>query len=276
MKTILLSVCLLVLSAKANCQNLNGPQLLEKAINFHDPQGNWNSFNGTLHITMETPNNSNRDTEVLINLPEEYFHAIAKRDSVTTKYVINKGECIISISDSLRIAKAKTKPNRSHCETSNLYKDYYTYLYGLPMKLKDQGTIIHDKVNRQSFKGIGELGIFRPGRQHHAGDVDDAGDPRRPGFGQRRGRHAAAGMADDRDPTGDSALQPIDQLHQVIDLIGEGDGGARDVRQVRRAPRQVDGMRDMARGLQPRCHRVPHPAALPGAVYQNDMHGCSL
>ena len=153
MRIILLYVCLLAFSINANCQNLNGAQLLEKAINFHDPQGNWDSFNGTLNITMETPDNSNRDTEVVINLPEEYFHAIVKRDSITTKYLVNKGECIISKSDSLRIAKAKTKPKRTHCETSHLYKDYYTYLYGLPMKLKDKGTIIHDKVERQDFKG---------------------------------------------------------------------------------------------------------------------------
>jgi hypothetical protein len=32
-------------------------------------------------------------------------------------------------------------------------KNYYTYLYGLPMKLKDPGTLIDPKVERRSFKG---------------------------------------------------------------------------------------------------------------------------
>jgi len=31
-------------------------------------------------------------------------------------------------------------------------KNYYTYLYGLPMKLKDSGTIINEKVKREIFK----------------------------------------------------------------------------------------------------------------------------
>jgi len=34
-----------------------------------------------------------------------------------------------------------------------LYKNYYTYLYGLPMKLKDPGTIISKTVVTQNFKG---------------------------------------------------------------------------------------------------------------------------
>ena len=34
-----------------------------------------------------------------------------------------------------------------------MYKDYYTYLYGLPMKLKDPGTIIQEKIERKMFKG---------------------------------------------------------------------------------------------------------------------------
>ncbi len=32
-------------------------------------------------------------------------------------------------------------------------KNYYTYLYGLPMKLKDQGTLIDPKVYQKTFKG---------------------------------------------------------------------------------------------------------------------------
>jgi hypothetical protein len=34
-----------------------------------------------------------------------------------------------------------------------MYKNYYTYLYGLTMKLKDEGTIIDQKVVKKIFKG---------------------------------------------------------------------------------------------------------------------------
>ena len=35
----------------------------------------------------------------------------------------------------------------------SMMKDYYTYLYGLPMKLKDPGTIVDPKVTKKRFKG---------------------------------------------------------------------------------------------------------------------------
>ena len=39
------------------------------------------------------------------------------------------------------------------CDRANLYKNYYTYLYGLPMKLEDAGTNLNDNVEKKTFKG---------------------------------------------------------------------------------------------------------------------------
>ena len=134
-------------------QNLKGSELLDKAIEYHDPNSNWQTFNGTLNVTMETPKNPKRESEIIINLPEESFNVTAKRDTVLSIYTIKKGKCIMTAADSLRIANLKEKPKRSHCETASLYKNYYTYLYGLPMKLKDEGTIVNEKVEQKNFKG---------------------------------------------------------------------------------------------------------------------------
>lgn len=153
MKKIILYFLLFYFSLNNFAQNLSGQELLNKAIAYHDPNGNWNSFNGMLNITMETPENSNRDSEVQINIPEELFKLKSTRDSTTTTYYLNKGNCLISKKDSIRITQAKTKPKRSHCEMTELYKNYYTYLYGLPMKLKDPGTILNNHVKLAPFKG---------------------------------------------------------------------------------------------------------------------------
>jgi hypothetical protein len=48
--------------------------------------------------------------------------------------------------------EVKKKQNLT-CDRANMYKNYYSYLYGLPMKLKDPGTIIHKQVNLDKFKG---------------------------------------------------------------------------------------------------------------------------
>lgn len=40
-----------------------------------------------------------------------------------------------------------------NCERAKMFKNYYIYLYGWPMKLKDKGTIINQKVTTKTCKG---------------------------------------------------------------------------------------------------------------------------
>ncbi|GGZ84397.1 DUF6503 family protein [Algibacter mikhailovii] len=153
MKKLILFVLLISISSKSFCQSLTAQELLNKSIAYHDPNNAWHTFKGTLEVTMEIPNKSNRDSKINIDLAHEYFNLITKRDSAIVTYTHKKGECIISKNDSIRISMQKEKPKRSHCEMTELYKNYYTYLYGLPMKLKDPGTIISEEVKHKTFKG---------------------------------------------------------------------------------------------------------------------------
>ena len=137
-------------------QEITGNELLAKAIQFHDPENNWSTFAGTLLVTMETPNQSPRISKITINLPNEYFRVRATRDSISTIYELDKKKCSTS-TIGLQFKKELTeeewkKKIEEDCKKANLYKNYYTYLYGLPMKLKDKGTIIHQKVEKRKFK----------------------------------------------------------------------------------------------------------------------------
>ena len=153
MKTNILSSVFLLVFITAFSQNLTGAQLLDNALEYHDPNNNWSTFVGELNVTMETPNNPNRYTEIKINLPEEYFYSKATRDTITTEFVLDKDNCEIFFNGSTNFSEEIAKKNRLSCERANMYKNYYTYLYGLPMKLKDNGTIIHEDVERKTFKG---------------------------------------------------------------------------------------------------------------------------
>jgi hypothetical protein len=148
-----LTLLIFFLSITCSYAQLTGNQLLEKAIQYHDPNGNWETFNGTLFITMETPNRPNRDSEIKINLPEQYFYVKAAQGGKVTEYAIHKGDCSIAFNGSSNPSEEVKKENNLSCDRANLYKNYYTYLYGLPMKLKDEGTQIDPKVERKTFKG---------------------------------------------------------------------------------------------------------------------------
>ncbi|SDR68744.1 hypothetical protein SAMN04515667_0294 [Formosa sp. Hel1_31_208] len=153
MKYLTLIVIALLSFQSGFGQELSGTELLKKAIKYHDPNGQWSSFNGQLQVVMETPNNPNRHSKIKINLPKDYFCVSATRDTINTEYTVDHGACSIKLNGSEAISEAEQKMYNLSCDRATLYKNYYTYLYGLPMKLKDEGTIIHDAIERRTFKG---------------------------------------------------------------------------------------------------------------------------
>ncbi|NND88565.1 MAG: hypothetical protein HKM28_04895, partial [Flavobacteriaceae bacterium] len=128
-------------------------ELLEKTIQYHDPNGNWENFEGILEVTMEVPEGSNRYSKIHIDRTADYFQVEATRDSITTTYTLDKGKCEIALNGQSDLAESVLETHQLSCERANMYKNYYTYLYGLPMKLKDAGTIIDPEVTKQKFKG---------------------------------------------------------------------------------------------------------------------------
>ncbi|WP_321826241.1 DUF6503 family protein [Maribacter dokdonensis] len=152
MKYVLLSVFLLhgVLNY---AQEITGTQLLERAIAYHDPENNWSSFKGKMLIEMENPKSSPRSTVIEMKMPHNYFKSTVKKDNYTIESELDNGECTLKLNGSTSIfPKIKDSLNIS-CDRAKMMKNYYTYLYGLPMKLKDPGTIIDNNVVKKTFKG---------------------------------------------------------------------------------------------------------------------------
>ena len=147
--TVALCICLPLL---VTGQQLTAKQLLDNSIAYHDPEGKWESFKGDFAVEMTTPNSSVRRSEISIDLKGEYFKVDATRDSITTSYTVDKTLCTMAyngkVLDSLEAAEKKMS-----CDRATLYKNYYTYLYGLPMKLKDPGTNLSETVEKKTFKG---------------------------------------------------------------------------------------------------------------------------
>jgi hypothetical protein len=102
---------------------------------------------------MKTPKRSPRKSFIEIDIPQEHFLVKAIKDGVITQYTVDKGICRIAVNGNTTPSEALLKKQKLSCERANLYKNYYTYLYGLPMKLKDEGTIIHQKTTIKTFKG---------------------------------------------------------------------------------------------------------------------------
>lgn len=152
MKNLLILIALFF-SMQSFSQKITGKELLEKAIQYHDPNGNWNTFKGTLFVTMETPKNSKRESEIKIDFANQFFSVKAKSGKDQSEYIVEKDSIQILFNGAKNPSEEVLKKNRLSKDRATMYQNYYTYLYGLPMKLKDEGTIIHDKVETKTFKG---------------------------------------------------------------------------------------------------------------------------
>ncbi len=149
---ILFSFILFTLT-KGIAQQISGEQLLENTIQYHDPDGNWPSFKGILEVTMTTPDEKQRISAIKIDLPERFFELSYSQDENAIVQRIQKNDCILSLNGSNSISNEAVAKYKLTCDRTKLMKDYYTYLYGLPMKLKDKGTIIDPEVRTKTFKG---------------------------------------------------------------------------------------------------------------------------
>ena len=134
-------------------QILSAEQLLEKSIAYHDPNGHWTSFNGELRITMETPSRPLRKTTLEIDFTKQYFKSTVVQDGVTTQAELHREKCKHWFENSQSFSNEIAKKHRLNCAFTKKMRDYYVYLYGLPMKLKDPGTRIDPKVLSKPLNG---------------------------------------------------------------------------------------------------------------------------
>lgn len=82
---------------KASAQEITGDQLLDKAINYHDPNHHYNDFKGALSIAMKMPDGRERLSQVSIDLPKQYFKLSATKNDKVVAYIIDKDEVNFSL-----------------------------------------------------------------------------------------------------------------------------------------------------------------------------------
>jgi hypothetical protein len=150
--SIFFVVCFLVFKTTI-AQELSGIELVKKTIEYHDPNNNWTTFKGAVFIEMKMPNGSNRLSEVRIDLPKEYFKLTNFKSGNKTEHIVDKNNCTFSLNGTTQFTEEEAKTYNLNEARAKSMKNYYTFLYGLPMKLNDPGTIINPKVEKKEFLG---------------------------------------------------------------------------------------------------------------------------
>lgn len=136
----------IILSALSASAQVTASELLQKSIQYHDPQREWGTFQGTFYFEFENPEGTRSPSRVLIDLPNHIFRHVDSRKEKEIVRFEGKDTCYATLGGSTEFSAEEATKFRLKCENVQMYRDYFTYLYGLPMKLTDPGTILDEKV----------------------------------------------------------------------------------------------------------------------------------
>ncbi len=142
-----------------HAQVITGQQLLEKSIQYHDPKDKWDSFKGTLELTETRPNGADRKSSLKLDNKKSYFHLAQNRDGYSIEKMVEQDNCTYKVNGSTAVPDSLVQKFRLTCPQLQSIRNYYVYLWGMPMKLKDHGTKIHEKVSMTTFQGADVLAM---------------------------------------------------------------------------------------------------------------------
>lgn len=154
MKTLLLILLLGALPHHSWSQNLSGKQLLQKTLAYHDPHNNWPELKATFYYDEYRQDNSIRKCIVHFNIAQDQFKMERTQDNLVVTRGTVKDSCYVLVNGGTNFDDEIAEKLQLDCDRSFLYRNYYLYMQGLPMKLKDPGTIVHPQVTREQFMGM--------------------------------------------------------------------------------------------------------------------------
>lgn len=124
-------------------------EILARSIAHHDPEGRFLSSPHRLSFEETRPEGPARHTEVVIDVVGERFEMVRQGEQEIAGQW-SRERCALTIDGHDAAAEQDDAP--SGCERVQRMRDYYTYLWALPMKLRDPGTRL-GAVTETEFDG---------------------------------------------------------------------------------------------------------------------------
>jgi len=127
--------------------------LLAAAIAHHDPQGVWRSGAWRVELEESRPDGPSRTTRIEIDNRRGRFSFESRRDGALLEGSLGPDGCALRLDGAADFPEALAEKHRHTCEQLGSRRNYYVYLYGLPMKLRDPGTRLDPEVEETRFQG---------------------------------------------------------------------------------------------------------------------------
>ncbi|SDY43113.1 DUF6503 family protein [Hymenobacter psychrophilus] len=153
MRILLLAAVLVFGSAAQPLRPPTGPELIRQSIAYHDAGGQWPKLRTRLHFVTTNPAGKQSPFEVELDNAAGYFCYIGHRDGHELIKAVVDGQEILLLDGRADLSEAERQQYRLGVGMGQTMRNYYTYLYGLPMKLQDSGTLVTPETKLQTLLG---------------------------------------------------------------------------------------------------------------------------
>ena len=123
--------------------------LLARSIEYHDPGAVWGSRPLALEVRESRADGTERTTRFTFDPAGTLFELDRRGGDNLLEGRIAPGKCFWNMAAG---NFSSEEANNLSCESLERTRDYYTYLWGLPMKLRDPGTRL-ESVDRVRVDG---------------------------------------------------------------------------------------------------------------------------
>lgn len=137
---------------------MTASQLIEKSIKYHDPKGLLDKKTANFEFRETRPSGPDRKTNLMLHPAKEQFKLQRIADEKKIISTLHKGAYTHTVNNAPPTAE-ETDKYRLTEDRLSMMKNYYHYLWYMPMKLKDPGTIVAPSVKAKDFFGKSALEI---------------------------------------------------------------------------------------------------------------------
>lgn len=128
-------------------------ELLEKTLAYHDPEGNWPELKTRLYLSSADTAGQESRFEIELDNSTGYFAHISRKDGKEAVKGIADGKEFYLLDGRQEISAEDREKYGLTPDALKWVHSFYGYLYGLPMKLTDDGVNATDAADSEQLEG---------------------------------------------------------------------------------------------------------------------------
>ena len=152
MRKLIAIILVLVLPIVGLAQQ-TGEELIAASIKYHDPNGQWPETKAIFNFSDTRPGKDARPATLYLDNTNGTLCIMREQDGArVTRHTVND-DCTYDIDGNFQPSAEEIEQFSLNEERSLMLRNYYLYLWGLPMKLTDPGTRIDPNIYKKEFNG---------------------------------------------------------------------------------------------------------------------------